>query len=755
MKYESKSAQYYKYFEDAKLIEIDNENKKLAIVLNGKEEIINIFDAGPYVDYNPFDNYIKELKSQKYEDNKNKVYGVLQIKNEPNYLDANEIFKKIKNTKNPQINYFTNHKKLNLNFNNKYNSNNSDNKLVEGQKLFVYDRYQNDEKKKDYSALHMLSMFDKKRENIEKNNEMLSIKKYTLLSITKFQIYYLVPYKNFKNIKLNPKKPKIRHKLLSVINIINDSVLGMKWFSYNKLDDEQAKNNLSDLEKYIEKSKFLLVVGQEGLISIYKLWKYEPLNNIRVNLTLNGLQSQPFSNYKERYKLASSLKLYNPIIDFNLLDKSIQDYNLTEIRLITLHIDNTFTFWYIVNHDNEIKIMIQYNFQLSKFVCENFLMDSNEDYLICFNKKGIIILLVKNQHFPFPVVYRYIYNETIPSLEELKEIIYSNEVIDDDNKNEKEESRKKRKYAKSGKNIGKNRKPKKKKRKKEEEINCGKFKGINKKKLDNNYNDLIKINNFTEEENEEEEEYEDEEEDDFIVEGNSNFINVDEDLFYEDDKYLKFLQKPIFLSFETKFLFINYEVKENQYALYCFNFKGLYKIEEDKNFLTMCLNEYDDILIKKIFTSKEKIYISESPFCYFNPVNDKSIDNNSLSTIENRKILKEKKFDLDTILTNLYQGLFIREGDNIIIIKISMRNEPDLDLISKDIKLSKFIFYEQPTSENLKSNYLAKWTINNTLLINSVDSLFNIIKFRKEAIVLGIPISKKKVIDFMKLNINN
>ena len=48
-----------------------------------------------------------------------------------------------------------------------------------------------------------------------------------------------------------------------------------------------------------------------------------------------------------------------------------------------------------------------------------------------------------------------------------------------------------------------------------------------------------------------------------------------------------------------------------------------------------------------------------------------------------------------------------------------------------------------------------KLAFNNTLLINSVDSLFNIIKFRKEAIVLGIPVSKKKVIDFMKLNINN
>ena len=29
MKYSTKSAQYFKYFEDAKIIEIDNENKKI------------------------------------------------------------------------------------------------------------------------------------------------------------------------------------------------------------------------------------------------------------------------------------------------------------------------------------------------------------------------------------------------------------------------------------------------------------------------------------------------------------------------------------------------------------------------------------------------------------------------------------------------------------------------------------------------------------------------------------------------------
>ena len=251
-----------------------------------------------------------------------------------------------------------------------------------------------------------------------------------------------------------------------------------------------------------------------------------------------------------------------------------------------------------------------------------------------------------------------------------------------------------------------------------------------------------------------EDEEEDEEKDEFFVEGNPNFINTDEDIFLDDDKYLKFLQKPCFLSFETKFLFVNYEIKTNQYSLYCFNFSELLKVEEDQNFLSLCLNEYDDMLITKIYTSKEKIYFSESPFCYFNPIKDNSINNNLISTVANRKILRENKYDFNTIFNNLYEGLFIREGDNIMIIKLDIRNKPDLELIRNDINLSKFVYYEQPTSENLKSNYLAKWTINNTLIINSVDCLFSIIKFRKEDLVLGIPIAKKKVIEFMKLNIN-
>lgn len=435
MKYYTKSAQYYKYFEDAKLIEIDNENKKLAIVLNGKEEIIDIFDAGPYIDYNPLENLIKDIKTQSYEENKDKSYGVLQIKEDPNYLDVNKIYKEIKNNKknrnknqeNAQIRY----KKIKFNLN--LNSNGDS---VEGENLIIYDREENIKNENQKSFPQMLSIFN---ENLKKNkkdkeeiiNGKSSSKKYSNLSIYKFQVYFLSLNNSLKKIKLNIKKPKIKHKLLSVIALNNDTVLGIKWFCFDRVEDKEKSKNLSENEKYIEKSKLLLVVSQEGLIAIFKLAKYDPFCHIRVNTTVPGLQSQPFANFKEIYNLEASLKLFNPIIDFNLLDKPLEDINQTELRLITLHINNTFTFWVLVKNKNNVKLVIQYNFQLSEFVCENFLMDNQEDYLICFNKIGIEILLIKGQYFPYPVIYKYNYNGIIPSLKELQDLIYSNDVIEE------------------------------------------------------------------------------------------------------------------------------------------------------------------------------------------------------------------------------------------------------------------------------------------------------------------------------------
>ena len=74
---------------------------------------------------------------------------------------------------------------------------------------------------------------------------------------------------NYKKIKLNLKKPKIQHRLLSIIQLTHDSVLGMKWFMLNSKDNKKIPRYLSQKEKYIFTSKLMLVVSQEGSVSLY------------------------------------------------------------------------------------------------------------------------------------------------------------------------------------------------------------------------------------------------------------------------------------------------------------------------------------------------------------------------------------------------------------------------------------------------------------------------------------------------------
>ena len=812
MKYSTKSAQYFKYFEDAKILEMDNENKKLAIVLNGKDDIIDILDASPYVDYNPFE-YITKTDLYQNDLNANKAKGIVQIEEQTNNLDVNQIFNEIKNYKNNLSS------KISL----ENSSANSTQKLISGQNAFETN------KKEISNFSRMLSILNKDNNEIKKGKETnYEIKKrYDSLYISKFNIYYVSNANGIDKINISHKKPKIKHRLLSVIQLENDSVVGIKWFSFNNRDNKKVFRNMSIKEKYILGSKLLLVVSQEGCVSIYQLTSYEPLQVTRVNLRINSLQSQPFLNCKEKYSIVASVKLSNPVLDFNLLNNPLETDNQNIIRLITLHLNNSFTFWYISKQNEKIDLRIEYNYFLQDFKCENFLMDNHEEYLICFNKEGILILLSRGQNYPYPIVYRYIFNDVLPPLDQLKKIIYTNDVISDDeekkekltkgneekiiieekkaknkkeknkkdkkdktekkdkkkkkvnkekepndiitetNKEEKKKNGKKKKNEKDKKNDEDNNedKPlkkkynKKKNKTEEEKIDKSGKKKKKKDKKNDDSSDLIKIKfrdyNGEEEENSDEEEEEFDEEDDFIVDGNPDFINKDIDLFYDDDKFLKFLQKPCFLSTGTKFLFVNYEVKTNQYSLFCFDFSKLYQVVENKEFLERCLNQYEPNLITKIYSSKEKLYLNESPFYYFNPIKEQSINNNLLSTINNRKKLLEQKFQFRTIIDNTYHGIFIRDGDYIIIIKININSEPDLELIKNDIKSTKFLFYDQPTSENLKSNRFAVWTVNNTLLVNSVDSLFNIIKFRNESNILGIAISKRKIVEFTRICFNN
>lgn len=53
MKIYEKKIKFFNFFEDVKLIEVDHDYNKLAIVFSGKENMIHIFDSTGYLDYLP------------------------------------------------------------------------------------------------------------------------------------------------------------------------------------------------------------------------------------------------------------------------------------------------------------------------------------------------------------------------------------------------------------------------------------------------------------------------------------------------------------------------------------------------------------------------------------------------------------------------------------------------------------------------------------------------------------------------------
>ena len=793
MKYFKKSAKFYRFFEDAKLLELDEDNKKLGIVLNGKENILDIFDAGPYLDYNPYENLINIIKQNP--DEEKLLYGTLvEDTCEPKDLNVTEIFQDIKNYRNENNNgqfisakknndnknlnninknleFLSEQKVININTNKGTNENKNEYIYSEGQNGAYYQNDMEDTtQSKETNFARLVNIYNQKiGQNAYKNNKKNNENITNNFTQTRFHIYYL---SNSNNGRKPLKKPNIKHNLLSVINLKESNILGFKFFNFFQYHDKDLDKYLQETEKYMIKSKLILVICENGLISLYKLKSYDVFARTRALLSVNSLQNQPFYNYKENYDVVSSINFYNPIIDFSLLDKPLDNSKTKErIRLITLHIDNKFNFWFISKDKNLIKISIHFSFELQKFTCDNFLMNSLEDYLVCFNKQGFIILLYRGQCVPYPIVYRYKYNDPVTSIEQIKNILYKNELIlEDEEEGEKEKeseekseiTKKKSKYGKKDKNNKK--KEKKQKTNKKKNKKYKKYKTKNNSSEDSNDNSEKESKNEEEDEDEEGNKYDDEEddftleedkvnilgydeideEDNFILEDYKTFVNTDIKLYLEDDKFLRYMQKPKFLSSESKILFVNYEVKTNKYILYLFDYGKLYNVEKDENFLRACLNEQNDILLKKLYISTEKIFISESPFFYFNPNNKDLIKNKSIND------LKQMKLDFKSIADNIYQGICIRDGNKIKIIKISVFSEINYEMLDDDIENSEYIVFEQPTAENLKSNAFIKWGRNNTLFINSVESLFDIIKFTEETNVLGIPLGKELCIKYMQ-----
>ena len=100
MKWCYKSVNYFKFFDDIKLIEVDELHNRIAIVFNGKESLINIFDLTPYVKYSPFiEEYVIESDSED-NNNQDKKESDGSIENEDKSLlnehDIDKMFQKVK-----------------------------------------------------------------------------------------------------------------------------------------------------------------------------------------------------------------------------------------------------------------------------------------------------------------------------------------------------------------------------------------------------------------------------------------------------------------------------------------------------------------------------------------------------------------------------------------------------------------------------------------------------------------------------------
>lgn len=79
MEFYEKTVNYFKFFEDIKLLEPDHTNNKLAIVFYGKENMIHIFDLRPYTQYKPFHKATEEKTAEEvYNQNIEKMLHLTQ-----------------------------------------------------------------------------------------------------------------------------------------------------------------------------------------------------------------------------------------------------------------------------------------------------------------------------------------------------------------------------------------------------------------------------------------------------------------------------------------------------------------------------------------------------------------------------------------------------------------------------------------------------------------------------------------------------
>ena len=203
-----------------------------------------------------------------------------------------------------------------------------------------------------------------------------------------------------KKILLSFKKPKIKNKLLSVITINSNSILGIKWFNFKGNNKENPN------------SKLLLSITEEGLITIYKLSNINMNNKTTIDtFDITSFQGQPFQNFIENWTLIGNNIITIPIIDYYLLSTSYIEEKREFIKLYTLHINNGIYFWAITYENNKINFIPSFSLVFEEnFKIEHILIDKKELYLICFNKNGIEIYQM-SQIPPFNILYKFYYED--------------------------------------------------------------------------------------------------------------------------------------------------------------------------------------------------------------------------------------------------------------------------------------------------------------------------------------------------------
>ena len=389
MKIFKKNVKYFKFFEDIKLIEHDSENYRLGIVFYGKENNIYIFDSKPYINYFPIIEDIsnKNFKNSNLENEK-------MIKNQLNVseistieTDLNKMFLKVQ-----------------LNFND-YTLNKKNPKIIDeqGQHCVIFN-----------------NEFNNNKYNKQRKKKLLKLKEnFNSLEITRFTISYIPEKKINKKVILSILKPKIKNKLLSVLSLTNNSILGIQWFNFFKKENNK-KNE-------IQNSKLLLVITDEGIIGIYKLSNINLENIITVNtFDITSFQRQPFDNFLENWILITNNRITLPIKDFYLLTTPYIEEKREFIKLYTLHINNGIYFWGITLENNKISIIPSFSLVFDEsFKIEHILIDKKELFLVCFNKNGIEIFQMA-QIPPFNIIYKFFYEDS--KIENYSSVEFDNEI---------------------------------------------------------------------------------------------------------------------------------------------------------------------------------------------------------------------------------------------------------------------------------------------------------------------------------------